>query len=796
MKFTMLRIILLFLCCNCNIETVNSLAADGSTQRRFQKPGSSTSSPSKNSKNGRPNNNKSSRPGPPQQRQGQRPPSTGTTRNEFAYARRSKGIKTKSSGPKPPKWEKEGDALYLQSVSTSTTVSSATEKAPSNSDTPRITWEQAEIMLAQLERPPVVELEKMTHPNVPKEAATVTTRDEEEVDEPATEVEVDEAPTTSFNLWGTLPVGPILKRRLVDASLATPTPVQTAAFTALTAKTTLDSKTRQNAIIASPTGSGKSLAYLLPLLANPPGGKRLPCMAMIVTPTVELAFQLQREVNRLWPNENSENNGDSAAKSKSLLHVVDDSSEMQLLAQVGDSPILAGTPRSLRSLMKEMKVLDSPVQKAAAFASPKNKGKQQQVSLDDLVGEMKEAMHQQDDKTILAKATSLTIRTNLQVIVLDEADRLLKTEGVARAAAQLKERTGGTRVKIQPMATTQTESLLRELPTPLERLQLICASATVGRTLRRQLMELLQAPSMDKAAVLVTADVRTGKNADKRKASLLPETLTHTYKLLPSPASHTKKATPEQQQVAAEQQETETIQAVWDTLQSLAPAPTLIFPGRIGVDRVQQALKEKFGLQDIRLLSNAMGLSPSSSSSSSLLDETQTNISWQDTPVTIVGDKFGRGLDLPGIRNVVLLSVPSSAAGYTHLSGRTGRNGQEGTAITFVRPREAPKLVGIAQALGLSFGSINGNTTLKSDDSAMTTIPREDSVGTEQDKKKSTKDYIWNGLSESSLQRKTIAELTDYLENSGGVLLADFFSGKKPKKADLIAAIHVLHENL
>jgi hypothetical protein len=40
-------------------------------------------------------------------------------------------------------------------------------------------------------------------------------------------------------------------------------------------------------------------------------------------------------------------------KAKDFLRAVDDSDDSTLLSQVGDSPILAGTPRSLRTLLKE-----------------------------------------------------------------------------------------------------------------------------------------------------------------------------------------------------------------------------------------------------------------------------------------------------------------------------------------------------------------------------------------------------------------------------------------------------------
>ena len=160
---------------------------------------------------------------------------------------------------------------------------------------------------------------------------------------------IDKAHSTSPPpfLWGSLPVGPVLASRLYATGRSEPTSVQRAAFPILTATvsdnnngnnnsflggnngdgsrsrrmggyaTSATTNTtakrpnikkkktikRTNAIIASPTGTGKTLAYLLPLLCTSPGGQRGEGAGgiLIVTPTIELACQIQREVDVLWP---------------------------------------------------------------------------------------------------------------------------------------------------------------------------------------------------------------------------------------------------------------------------------------------------------------------------------------------------------------------------------------------------------------------------------------------------------------------------------------------------------------
>merc|ERR1712238_652252 len=69
--------------------------------------------------------------------------------------------------------------------------------------------------------------------------------------------------TSSFSLS----VGPIWKQRLLQAGYLQPTSIQIEAFQQLTNHKNNTCPTN-NVIIASPTGSGKSLAYLLPLLTT------------------------------------------------------------------------------------------------------------------------------------------------------------------------------------------------------------------------------------------------------------------------------------------------------------------------------------------------------------------------------------------------------------------------------------------------------------------------------------------------------------------------------------------------
>jgi superfamily II DNA/RNA helicase len=69
--------------------------------------------------------------------------------------------------------------------------------------------------------------------------------------------------------------------------------------------------------------------------------------------------------------------------------------------------------------------------------------------------------------------------------------------------------------------------------------------------------------------------------------------------------------------------------------------------------------------------------------------------------VLIASDVAARGLDVKGVTHVVNLDVPTLSKAYLHRSGRTGRAGARGTAVSLVDDSELRIIRRYQQELGI-----------------------------------------------------------------------------------------------
>ena len=72
--------------------------------------------------------------------------------------------------------------------------------------------------------------------------------------------------------------------------------------------------------------------------------------------------------------------------------------------------------------------------------------------------------------------------------------------------------------------------------------------------------------------------------------------------------------------------------------------------------------------------------------------------------VLVATDVAARGIDVSGVSHVVNFDAPEDHEGYVHRTGRTGRAGADGIAITFVMGEQESDMGKIADALGLAHG--------------------------------------------------------------------------------------------
>lgn len=70
------------------------------------------------------------------------------------------------------------------------------------------------------------------------------------------------------------------------------------------------------------------------------------------------------------------------------------------------------------------------------------------------------------------------------------------------------------------------------------------------------------------------------------------------------------------------------------------------------------------------------------------------------TSILVVTDLAARGIDIPGVENVVNYDFPNGARAFVHRVGRTARAGRKGWAYTFVTASELPHLLDLELFLG------------------------------------------------------------------------------------------------
>jgi superfamily II DNA/RNA helicase len=297
----------------------------------------------------------------------------------------------------------------------------------------------------------------------------------------------------------------------------------------------------------------------------------------------------------------------------------------------------------------------------------------------------------------LPKASVRAMRT----VVLDEADALMMPLGRYATAVDKERRE----------AKPKEAAILLEQLCALcgEKLQVMAASATVGRPLRRMLattcggrtFEVIRDSGADAAEASETsAEALTNGAADDESDSR--GVVGRRPIGLPSCVSVTV-VTSEEDNVLA---------AVHDVIRAEGAAAPLLFipPGRslptelqllrqcsldaVALDAAVLDSSAPLAAHGVAGRSAAASLSGGGSSSSSSSSSSSASVvvgAGKGPRVFVASPSGARGLDLPGIDLVIILGIPPSADALVHMAGRTGRQGQPGRVAILSTAKEADK---------------------------------------------------------------------------------------------------------
>lgn len=447
---------------------------------------------------------------------------------------------------------------------------------------------------------------------------------------------------------------------------------------------------QQSALLHAPTGSGKTLTYLLPITetlwkevedANKDGDVDPDAMenglALVLLPTRELAAQVAGIASVLAP--------------KGMVKLVT-------------------RPSDLMNLWK------AEADRGEEYEYYANQGTDEEPTTSSgrtykpriLVGSAKSiSLSLFGDKKMPAPPTSKpegkSLLSNTRWLVMDEVDRLLNVK---------KSRTDKSFKRHEKPAAMLSAAIARLTK---GRVQVIAASATVGRPIRRELSRVLGLNSSECPETLRgeedTANLkkkvdndethigRAVKIPDGVKNYVLPVDGSTTGSLLTSAAFAAKTIlAPPQQGMPSRK-----VLLVLTRGSDIKVHNALGAMRHFGINPEPQSLLDALEVDGTdrlmeahRKVSGVAGLGGSKEKKSNKIDG-------DDGYFLITHEDNVRGLHLDGLDAVIVVGRPGGPDEYTHIAGRTGRAGREGSVLNIVSYEQAAALASWTKMLSVDF---------------------------------------------------------------------------------------------
>jgi superfamily II DNA/RNA helicase len=494
-------------------------------------------------------------------------------------------------------------------------------------------------------------------------------------------------------------LSPTASAALGNAQFSEPTPIQAQGIPVMVQG--------ESVILHAATGSGKTLAYLLPITEALWQEGDTDEYAMILTPTRELAAQVAGVASVLAP----------PGSVRLVTHATNLMSDQQYWKERRGRSV--GDPDKMASLTQ---------QQDASRTSPRI-----------LVGSAKAMMHSLygDGKMPASptrKPAAKELLSKTRWVVLDEVDRLLLQQGKKGNTAK--------RSSHEKPAAIVTSAVARRT---FGRAQVIAASATVGRTLKREMSRVLGLPPKEFPRV-----VRGGGNTDMDeeaddfmtqpseeeeeeeedtnghigRAVTIPDTvenyvvsvdassvgnvLTNAFYVLKALNEGKRKGKRKILMVLTKNCGITTKNAIGALKHfRCQPEPMDLLDVLQAADGTDQLIEIH------RQVSGSIGVgetSPYFESKNELDGSTDDSEEERPGYLLVTGEDSVRGLHLDGLDVVVVVGRAHGPDEYTHIAGRTGRAGRSGKVINVLSHQHATAMQGWEKMLDVTF------TTLEMED--------------------------------------------------------------------------------